>query len=416
MMGSVRSDGCDLYYEEVGEGVPILLIHPAGAAASTWGSVTEELARIGRVITYDRRGYARSGGEPARSMSTHTADAAAILEYLRAPPAVVVGTSAGAAIAVDLAVRRPDLVQAVIAHEFPWRFTRHLPTASQVAALARIGSHALRGRYGDAAEALLRSAYTYRDGGTAWDAFPEEWRRVARENARAALTDFRNSIGVYPSRTDLATVHVPVVCSCGARSPNSMFRLVRSLAAAIPDARTRRIEGAGHAAPFDATTNFVRLIADTIGKERKMSAYSELLDRYVERYNAGDLDAVMELYAEDAVQIMPGGTFKGRDAIRDRLALELVGFPDHHHTVTSFVEQGDSFADEWTFEGTHTGPFPLPDGTELPATGRRVEIRGMELVQMRDGKIVVDNLYYDNVASLVQLGLIPGERDRVTQS
>ena len=43
-----------------------------------------------------------------------------------------------------------------------------------------------------------------------------------------------------------------------------MFRLVRSLAAAIPTARTHRIEGAGHAAPFDATTNFVQLIADNI--------------------------------------------------------------------------------------------------------------------------------------------------------
>ena len=73
------------------------------------------------MIAYDRRGYARSGGEPVRSMSTHTADAAALLEHLRTPPAVVVGTSAGAAIAVDLAVRRPYLVRAVVAHEFPWR-------------------------------------------------------------------------------------------------------------------------------------------------------------------------------------------------------------------------------------------------------------------------------------------------------
>jgi pimeloyl-ACP methyl ester carboxylesterase len=70
MMGSVRSDGCDLYYEEMGEGVPILLIHPAGSTASTWGAAVDALARIGRVITSDRRGYARSGGEPARSMST----------------------------------------------------------------------------------------------------------------------------------------------------------------------------------------------------------------------------------------------------------------------------------------------------------------------------------------------------------
>src|SRR5215475_5884484 len=96
LMGSVRSGGCDLYYEEVGEGVPILLIHPAGATASTWGSATKELAQIGRVITYDRRGYARSGGELAHSMSTHAADAAAVLEALRTTPAAVVGTSAGA--------------------------------------------------------------------------------------------------------------------------------------------------------------------------------------------------------------------------------------------------------------------------------------------------------------------------------
>jgi pimeloyl-ACP methyl ester carboxylesterase len=260
----VRSDGCDLYYEELGEGVPILLIHPAGSTASTWGRATKELARIGRVIAYDRRGYARSGGEPARSISTHTADAAAILDSLGTEPAVVVGTSAGAAIAVDLAVRRPDLVRVVIAHEFPWRFTRHLPSASQVAALAKIGSFALRGRQSDATEALLRSAYSYRDGGSAWEAFPEEWRRVARENARPALADFLNSIRSYPSATDLATVEVPVLCSYGGRSPDGMFRLVRLLASAIPTARAHRIEGAGHAAPFDATASFVQLIADTI--------------------------------------------------------------------------------------------------------------------------------------------------------
>jgi pimeloyl-ACP methyl ester carboxylesterase len=262
--GSVRSDGCDLYYEEAGDGVPILFIHPAGATAATWGPATAELARIGRVITYDRRGYDRSGGEPARAISTHTADAAAILECLRTGLAVVVGTSAGAAIAVDLAVRRPDLVRAVIAHEFPWRFSHHVPPFSQVTALVKIGSFALRGRQRDAAEVLLRSAYSYRDGGSAWDAFPEEWRRVARDNAGPALADFLNSIRSYPSATDLARVDVPVLCSYGARSPDSMFRLVRLLARAIPAARTHRIEGGGHAAPFDATANFVELIADTV--------------------------------------------------------------------------------------------------------------------------------------------------------
>ena len=201
-VGSVSSVGHDMYHEQVGEGVPILLIHPSGSTASTWGSVVDELARIGQVITYDRRGYARTGGEPVRKVSTHTADAAALLEHLGTAPAVVVGTSSGAMIAIDLAVRRPDLVRAVIEHEGPWRFTRHVPPTPQMRAIARIGSLVLRGRPSDAAEALLRSAYSYRDGGTAWDAFPEQWRRAGRETRRRPCgTSSPRSATTRPRRT-----------------------------------------------------------------------------------------------------------------------------------------------------------------------------------------------------------------------
>ena len=140
-----------------------------------------------------------------------------------------------------------------------------------------------------------------------------------------------------------------------------------------------------------------------------MSANSELLDRYVELYNAGDLDGVMDLYAEDAIQLMPEGVFQGRDAIRERLARDLEACPDIAWTVESFVEQGDSLADEWSFVATHTGPFRLADGTVLPPSGKQVELRGMEYVLVRDGKIVVDNLYYDNLAVMGQLGLVPQE-------
>ena len=145
-----------------------------------------------------------------------------------------------------------------------------------------------------------------------------------------------------------------------------------------------------------------------------MGDNSSLLERCVELYNAGDLDGYMDLYAEDAVQMMPDGTFEGRAAIRERLTRELAGFPGATYTVRSFVEQGDTFADEWTVTGTHTGPFPLPDGTQLPPTGKAVEIKGMELVQVRGGKIIIDNLYYDITAVLTQLGLLPQAPAEVT--
>jgi steroid delta-isomerase-like uncharacterized protein len=138
-----------------------------------------------------------------------------------------------------------------------------------------------------------------------------------------------------------------------------------------------------------------------------MEANRELLERYVERYNAGDLEECMKLYAEDAVQWMHDGLFEGVDSIQERLARDLTAFPDAKYVVESFVEDDDKFADEWTFTGTNTGPFRLPDGSEVPATGRPVEIKGMELVEVRDGKIVVDNLYYDFMAAVAQLGLVP---------
>ena len=138
-----------------------------------------------------------------------------------------------------------------------------------------------------------------------------------------------------------------------------------------------------------------------------MDENRELLDQYVELYNAGDLDACMGLYADDAVQRMHDGIFEGIDAIRERLARDLVAFPDAKYVVETFVEEDETFADEWTFTGTNTGPFRLPDGSEVPATGRPVEIKGMEFVEVRDGKIVVDNLYYDFMAAVAQLGLIP---------
>ena len=138
-----------------------------------------------------------------------------------------------------------------------------------------------------------------------------------------------------------------------------------------------------------------------------METNRELLERYVELYNRGELDACMELYAEDAVQWMHDGLFEGVDAIRERLARDLVAFPDARYVVESFVEGGGRFADEWTFTGTNAGPFRLPDGSEVAATGKPVEIKGMELVEVRGGKIVVDNLYYDFMAAVVQLDLVP---------
>ena len=76
-------------------------------------------------------------------------------------------------------------------------------------------------------------------------------------------------------------------------------------------------------------------------------------------------------------------------------------------TIDVIVEQGDTIAAEWTWAGTHTGPLVLPDGTELSATGKRVEGKGVDVAQVRGGKAAVLHQYWDNMAVARQLSLVP---------
>lgn len=262
-MGVATSQGLELFYEEQGEGEPILLIHPGGGTSATWGAVLDDLAKVGRVITYDRRGYGRTGGEPGRSIPAHTVDAAAILDIVGGPPAVVAGVSIGATIAIDLALRRPDLVRAVIAAESPWHARQH-PDPSAAETFTTMQQLAGQGRHAEAAETFLRWVYAYHAGGSAWDAFPETWRRIARENGKATISDVRAAADDYPRQEELARITTPVVCTYGARGHAPMPFVARALADAIPGAKVREIAGAGHAQAFDAPAAFMQVIIDAM--------------------------------------------------------------------------------------------------------------------------------------------------------
>ena len=91
-----KPDSIDLYYEERGAGDPILCIHGSLSSAMMWEEPAEKLARLGRVITYDRRGCTRSE-RPQPYLTTtvpeHADDAAALLRALSATPAIIVGRS-----------------------------------------------------------------------------------------------------------------------------------------------------------------------------------------------------------------------------------------------------------------------------------------------------------------------------------
>ena len=138
-----------------------------------------------------------------------------------------------------------------------------------------------------------------------------------------------------------------------------------------------------------------------------MSSIRDVFEQALGFFNAGDVEGLVDLYTEDATLVTPFGTFEGRAAIHEARSRDIAAWPDHAVTRDVIVEQGDTVAAEWTMIATHTGPLVMPDGTDLPPTGKRIEIKGMELVQHRDGKIAVHHMYWDNMAVAGQLGVLP---------
>jgi len=136
-------------------------------------------------------------------------------------------------------------------------------------------------------------------------------------------------------------------------------------------------------------------------------ATSDLLDGYVAALNAHDAEDAARFYAEDAVvtqAVHEGNTFTGRDQIAGWIGDNLGGLPDLDVAVVGVVEEDDRLAWEWIYRGTYTGQFPgVPDGS-----GQPVELRGASVMEMQDGKIVRETLYYDNLAFLTQIGAMDG--------
>ncbi|WP_128984755.1 ester cyclase [Streptomyces roseicoloratus] len=139
-----------------------------------------------------------------------------------------------------------------------------------------------------------------------------------------------------------------------------------------------------------------------------MGEARDVMDRLTEAVTHGDLTTVTELYAEDAVAFTPDeGELHGRDAIVEYWRTMTEAIPDATFTPLQQYEADDTAIDEGVFSGVNTGPIPLPDGETLPATGRKISIRGTDLATVKDGRITSYRLYFDQMLFLDQLGLLP---------
>jgi pimeloyl-ACP methyl ester carboxylesterase len=105
----------DIYYEQHGNGVPLILIAGLGSDSVSWLPVIMGLAKHFKVITFDNRGVGRSSKDNSNiSIKDMTDDCAVLINNLELSPVNVVGHSMGGMIAMDLSIRYPKLVDKLI--------------------------------------------------------------------------------------------------------------------------------------------------------------------------------------------------------------------------------------------------------------------------------------------------------------
>jgi steroid delta-isomerase-like uncharacterized protein len=134
------------------------------------------------------------------------------------------------------------------------------------------------------------------------------------------------------------------------------------------------------------------------------SASLDLLKAYLGAWNEHDSQKAGSFLADD-VQYFDAsfaGMQRGRQAaVEQGIDVFLRGVPDLHWEIRNEpVVSADGVAFEWTFTGTHTGTWG-----GVRATNQKINLKGIGIVRIKNGKIVYHASYYDGSTLNKQMGL-----------
>jgi 3-oxoadipate enol-lactonase len=234
------TENASIDYDVHGEGQPLILI--GGLGFGRWGFFKQvpAFSRHFRTITFDVRGErALKGG-----VADLTADVVALLEHLNVSKAHVLGTSLGGFVAQELALERPDLVDKLVL--VCTSYGRGGPeTMSPWALMDMIGLPSL-----STERAVRRGLETATS-----DAYraekPEEFEQIVRwrladSPSLSAYYEQARAGARFDARTDVEHITSPTLVIHGAEDRYVPVANAVALAEAIPDAKLRVLEDAGH--------------------------------------------------------------------------------------------------------------------------------------------------------------------------
>lgn len=135
-----------------------------------------------------------------------------------------------------------------------------------------------------------------------------------------------------------------------------------------------------------------------------MATSAEVARSIFDALSKRDLDAALAYNTEDGVDdFVAIGELRGRTAIRRFFEELLAAFPDFEIIVERIVGDEQAAAVQWRASGSFSGgPF---QGIE--PTGRHVEIRGVDVMEIEDDHLRHNTIYYDGASFARQVGMLP---------
>jgi steroid delta-isomerase-like uncharacterized protein len=121
--------------------------------------------------------------------------------------------------------------------------------------------------------------------------------------------------------------------------------------------------------------------------------------------NQRDADALRPYWADDLVEELPTGTFRGPDEMAGYFAETFAALPDFHIEPEHVIGEDDMVFVKWRLSGTFNGrPW---QGIE--PTGDRIELLGIDCFTFREGSITRNEVVFDQMSFARQIGMLPAQ-------